>query len=519
MLKNKINKLKTEKEALRKRNSTRKVSDSIEKKVEEVLIDIRPEKKKEVKKQLMFSETWITEKKPYTVRNGVQKLKIVSVKNKCEDYPRNVINKLESTLISFFKHNLNITVQYEVIKHLKQNLNANEILLHIDFSENYCLKYNQEIQSFHFGGSREQVSLHTGIIYYKDSEAGTFKTKSFCTMSKCLKHDARSIWAHLCPILKLSQTLVPFNTVHFLSDSPSSQYRNKNIFYMITKLKELNPNIIKVTWNYQEAGHGKGAPDGIGAVVKRTADNFVKYGGDVGSFEDFTALVIDKIQNIHFEIITENDIIEKEIPLNIPAFKGTMDVHQVIWTTLDDKQLAFRSLSCFECQDCNIPCKHNKHLGFLRCNEYGKNEVEQSGVHCDKNEATNVNADPSILHINTPTILNNITDSDDLENLPLLEDLIEFNISPLTNVASSSSAPRSPKVKILSDVRLSWENRKFYKRPNKRLVLPMRPKNLAASFNTDHRHFVFPPIKSENQNKYVIDVNESDDDSDELNIF
>ena len=43
----------------------------------------------------------------------------------------------------------------------------------------------------------------------------------------------------------------------------------------------------KVTWSYQESGFGKGAPDGFGAIVKRTTENFVKYGGYFDSFEGF----------------------------------------------------------------------------------------------------------------------------------------------------------------------------------------------------------------------------------------
>ncbi|KAF9410884.1 hypothetical protein HW555_010171, partial [Spodoptera exigua] len=317
---------------------------------------------------------WVVEKKPYTGKDGKQKIKIVSIKQRFEDYPRNVIYKLESSLDTFLKHNLNITVQYQVIEQLKQNLRDHEILVHVDFSENYCLKYNEEIQSFHFGGSREQVSLHTGVLYYKDSDAGVFRTKPFCTISDCLKHDAKAIWAHLCPILKMAQTAVPYEIVHFLSDSPSSQYRNKTIFYMITKLEDINPNIRRVTWNYQESGHGKGAPDGIGAVVKRTADNFVKYGGDVGTYEDFWALVTKNIPNVYFDMITERDIEDKIIPPNIPGFKGTMKVHQIIWTADNKKTITLRSLSCFECQDCFIPCQHNKHLGYLNSDYYGETE-------------------------------------------------------------------------------------------------------------------------------------------------
>lgn len=53
----------------------------------------------------------------------------------------------------------------------------------------------------------------------------------------------------------------------------------------IINLHKLYPKISKFSWNYYEAGHGKGAPDGIGGVTKRTADRLVAEGKDIGSFE------------------------------------------------------------------------------------------------------------------------------------------------------------------------------------------------------------------------------------------
>ena len=40
------------------------------------------------------------------------------------------------------------------------------------------------------------------------------------------------------------------------------------------------------TWNFLEAGHGKRAADGIGAVVKRTADAYVNKVGDITNSVD-----------------------------------------------------------------------------------------------------------------------------------------------------------------------------------------------------------------------------------------
>lgn len=41
----------------------------------------------------------------------------------------------------------------------------------------------------------------------------------------------------------------------------------------------------RVTWNFLEAGHGKGPADGVGAAIKRNADAIVARGIDVPSGE------------------------------------------------------------------------------------------------------------------------------------------------------------------------------------------------------------------------------------------
>jgi hypothetical protein len=49
------------------------------------------------------------------------------------------------------------------------------------------------------------------------------------------------------------------DTIHFFSDGPSTQYRQKNNFYMFSR--ELEERGFKNgTWNFHKSGHGKGAP-------------------------------------------------------------------------------------------------------------------------------------------------------------------------------------------------------------------------------------------------------------------
>lgn len=58
-------------------------------------------------------------------------------------------------------HVSKIKHQRAAIQNFKKTLKQDEVLIHSDFGENYNCKYESEIQSAHFGGSKAQLSLHT----------------------------------------------------------------------------------------------------------------------------------------------------------------------------------------------------------------------------------------------------------------------------------------------------------------------------------------------------------------------
>jgi hypothetical protein len=107
---------------------------------------------------------------------------------------------------------------------------------------------------------------------------------AFATLSSSFRHDPCAIWAYLRPVLQWLCDEVPdVEIVYFISDSPATQYRSKSNFYLFSKLIfEYCPKTLRAaTWNYLEAGHGKGAADGVGGVLKRSADRIVSHGKDL----------------------------------------------------------------------------------------------------------------------------------------------------------------------------------------------------------------------------------------------
>ncbi|XP_063044317.1 uncharacterized protein LOC134438636 [Engraulis encrasicolus] len=207
-------------------------------------------------------EEWMTRTVPITRKNQDGSSYEVEMRSTVLDKRSTTIEKLVEMvyddLPKFCIHIYNISHQFERLHYLKNTLTNAETVIHIDYSENYACKYATEIQDMHFAPGKQQVSLHTGVRYLSGG-----RVECFCSVSSCVRHDACATWAHLEPVLKKLRDEHPeVNTIHFMSDGPTSQYRNKTNFYLTSSVPFLM-GFQHVTWNFSEASHGKGAPDGI----------------------------------------------------------------------------------------------------------------------------------------------------------------------------------------------------------------------------------------------------------------
>ena len=169
--------------------------------------------------------------------------------------------------------------QQESTKGRKNTLSESDLCILMDWSENYQCKYSNEPQTVHFGALKKMVSLHTGMISTKNF------AQVFCTFSKSFSHDA--VMAHLKPVISYVTQMFPqLKTIHFQSDGPSTQYRNKNIFWLMCNyFPKVFPQFQKIIYNYSEAGHGKEPADGVRGVMKRTFDDLVAFGEDMDNYE------------------------------------------------------------------------------------------------------------------------------------------------------------------------------------------------------------------------------------------
>ena len=297
---------------------------------------------------------------------------VTKVKLKCTIIQ--LISRLEESMNRrVCRHIYCMRHQFEILRQKKLELTEQETMIHVDFSENFTCKFAKQVQSAHFGSNNIQITLHTGVLYLHD---GNFFP--FCTISSSARHDPAAIWAHLSPVLDWVQTdYQAVQKIHFVSDGPTTQYKNRNHIFLLEK--EMYKRELHATWNYTEAGHGKGAPDGVGGALKRTADRLIALGKDIPTADVFYQ-IMKKETTIRLMYI-EQEIIENfETPEKVPAVEGIMKVKQVLTAnpsqqnqnSLLQGQIMTRQLSCF----CKQFCKCYNSRIFMMSASSGTSVVE-----------------------------------------------------------------------------------------------------------------------------------------------
>ena len=101
-----------------------------------------------------------------------------------------------------------------------------EATCQVDYAENCqaggLCRYMYEIGSV--GYDKAQISIHPMVLHYRDEDRD-MKVLGFVGLSGIMAHQVPSTFAFLkAMMLELYQTMPLLNTIHFLTDCPSSQY-------------------------------------------------------------------------------------------------------------------------------------------------------------------------------------------------------------------------------------------------------------------------------------------------------
>lgn len=199
-----------------------------------------------------------------------------------------------------------------------RNSSDENVIVHVDFAENYVCKYQDEVQASHW--NQAQLTIFTCCLWNS-------QVNSIVCVSDNLKHDKTTAMDYLCTILD-NYLGSESKVLTVWSDGPVSQFKNKFIVNSIKKLKE-RYRLNGVKWKYFATAHGKGAVDGIGGCIKKKVFNNVKSRRSVvRNAEEFVESA--KRDGTKINILSGNEIKKNDIlMLDVDAIKNITKVHFV----------------------------------------------------------------------------------------------------------------------------------------------------------------------------------------------
>ena len=269
-----------------------------------------------------------------------------------QQLPRELFKELfEKELDEFSGHVARVRRQYSELRKLKQHLPSHEMIVQMDFAENFSCRSLDEVQTAYW--NQTSVKLHPVVVYFKEND--TLAHKSFVVVSDEASHSASTVCAFTDSLMPRLKEIDPdVRVLHYWTDSPSSQYRNRFIFCTVANHKSLYG--MEARWNYFESGHGKGPCDGLGGTTKRMADEAIRQGNAViqDPKEFYSWAVTSTMKGVTFQFVPKAACKnKKEVFIKakgIPRVRNTMKLHAVSGTG-EAGMLKTRETSCY-CELC-----------------------------------------------------------------------------------------------------------------------------------------------------------------------
>lgn len=205
-------------------------------------------------------------KKTLTISNFISNLAILTVKTSVHIHIKNI--------------------QRKAIKEEKEmaTSNSNHLVLHGDFAENWAVILSSPVQGNHW--VNQQVSIFTGICYQGKV------TKSFAVISDDTKHDSAHALLAMEKIIDLmkNDSTDSIEQISIVTDGAASHFKNR---FQLHEMKNASSN---KKWLFSATGHGKGAVDGVGGLVKHYATRHNLQNCHIESIQDANAFV-KKVQS------------------------------------------------------------------------------------------------------------------------------------------------------------------------------------------------------------------------------
>ena len=106
--------------------------------------------------------------------------------------------------------------QFRNVRDLKQKLPKNEMIVQMDFAENFVCRSSDEVQSAYLG--QVSVTLHPVVVYYRKDD-DTLAHSSFVIVSDELQHTASTVCSFIDTLTPKFMVLPGLRKVHYWTDS------------------------------------------------------------------------------------------------------------------------------------------------------------------------------------------------------------------------------------------------------------------------------------------------------------
>ena len=163
-----------------------------------------------------------------TVDKKVQKVACEIEKHDVQDILCEKIKELKQHLHVYWE-------QHKTYNEIKNGLKPNEILVHVDFAENYENKQQSEVQSAYFG--HDSFSLFTACCYTNTD--GIVENLNFVITTEAKDHSRFAAHCLIKKVIEIVRERINLGDdqetiVHLWSDRCASQYRSKYVFRVTT---------------------------------------------------------------------------------------------------------------------------------------------------------------------------------------------------------------------------------------------------------------------------------------------
>lgn len=139
--------------------------------------------------------------------------------------PEDFVEKLVDMAVALTSHHFTAKMQSQFLKSSKASLKPGEILVIMDFSENYSFIVQDAAQQQHWDNS--QATVHPMVVYYKAEGGGdSISCISYCVISDGMKHSTEAVHVFMRKMLEDLQLSMKVSSVMYWSDGAGSQYKN-----------------------------------------------------------------------------------------------------------------------------------------------------------------------------------------------------------------------------------------------------------------------------------------------------